>query len=45
MIDLSTITNNIAVMYALLLIIFLLMYLAFFRKSSPRKPSRYNTKH
>jgi len=38
--DFSTITNNVALMYALLLIIVLLIYIAFFKKPQNRKHPR-----
>ena len=34
------ITNSAAVMFALALILFLLMYIAFWKKDSPRKSSK-----
>lgn len=38
--DITTIANNISFLYALVLIIFLLLYIAFYKRPGPRKSSR-----
>lgn len=38
--DFTTIANNVGVMYALVLVIFLLMYIAFWKKPSDHKRSQ-----
>ncbi len=40
MIDITTIANNVTFMYALFLIIMLLMYIAFYKKSSSNRSQR-----
>ena len=40
MIDFSALANNVAFMYSLLLIIVLLMYIAFYKKSPQKKSGR-----
>ncbi len=40
MIDISTLANNVAFMYSLFLIIVLLMYIAFYKKSPRQKSGR-----
>lgn len=43
MLDFSTLSNNVALMYTLLLIVFLLIYLAFFKKSPTKTKASKKT--